>query len=391
VVAQFFEVYEEKNFPSRLQMRARISRASDDANLNAKINVLHLFAELHPSGMEKMLASAQPVFRSLGIRSFVVGQGLRHPFAQALMHSGVGVLEVPGRIFHRKNRRIFRSFVANNEIDVIHIHTEGQNLLSFLECRRALGIHARIVVTVHSIFDAKGAWRLSRWVQSRLVDRVVQTFVAPTEDVAAVERRVLKRRIEVIPNWVDDSFTSGQKSRDLLLSAENESNITTAVIVGNCAPVKRHELAFAAIQTLGHSVMHFGDEAGASPDELIQMNELELAGQLLHRGSGPPLTGLITGDYFIIPSAREGMSVALAEAITVGIPCIVADSPGLQWARACKGVEFVSSNKLSDDASASYIDAIQLAIGRRSEVPEGFDLTASRGAAQYAEVYRRLK
>ncbi len=87
---------------------------------------------------------------------------------------------------------------------------------------------------------------------------------------------------------------------------------------------------------------------------------------------------------FLMPSKHEGMGVALAEAIQVGVPAVVSDVPGLRWAAALPGVI------VADSDVESWVDAIAQAqaLGRDATRAHP-DFSPERGAAEYSDVYRR--
>jgi hypothetical protein len=111
---------------------------------------------------------------------------------------------------------------------------------------------------------------------------------------------------------------------------------------------------------------------------------LAAQGRLLHRGTADPLPWLVRADLFLFPSAREGMGVALAEALAVGVPSIVSASPGLNWARALPGVLSV------DDRVNTWCEAIS-GHNRDSLLPAlPPEFTAVAGVAKYGRLYQGL-
>ena len=346
------------------------------------VRVLHILGPLRPSGMERMLVSAADDFRNEGVVAHVYGLARGSTFTDELRQAGYEVmLGVPvGRSLSAA--RALRRIVTERQIDVIHIHTEGNWLQTVLASRLAVaGRRGAIVRTVHNNFLASGRWFASRRMQSMLGDRFVHAIVAPSPDVAEQERSI-GRECQVIFNWVDDRMTALRDRREPRpLGARAEH----AVIVGNCSDIKRHELALEAIWASGLQVSHIGDEGGASAEELEWLRRFGEANRLVWRGTRPPDDALIDGDIYCMPSRFEGFGVAFAEALVAGLPCLVSDSPGLRWARAIDGVQL-----LPDDTAAWEVALEESPVDSPPTLPSGVDLSASRGAHEYAALYRAV-
>lgn len=343
--------------------------------------VLHLLGSLRPSGMERMLVTAADHFRAADVTNIIVGQGKEHSFEYELRKVGHDVHVVEPIGLSLRNAKTFRKLVRGLGVDVVHIHTEANYLRTVLAARWALGRRGTIVRTIHSVFDAKGMWWASRFVQAAIADRFVAAVVAPSTDVSGNERRFWRRPV-VIFNWVDDaifSISSGRATRET-----THDSTPTALIVGNCSGIKQHERALIALANAGHRLIHLGDERDAGASELSLLGGLQERGFLVERGVARPHEALARADYFMLPSRHEGMSVALAEAIVAGVPALVNDVQGLQWAKGVAGVTMVS------DEQEAWLQAVlhwQPPMSDSEVLPP--DLSAVRGAREYVEVYSR--
>lgn len=332
---------------------------------------------LRPSGMERMLVSAAPFFKSSDVSSVVVGQGDDHPFRPRLEAAGYQVESIPSLRSARGAHELW-SVLRRVRPDVVHIHAEGAFAVSVSVARSALPA-ARIIRTVHSIFPS-GA--LSRRVQSLIADRFVAEFVAPSPDVATSEEG-LGRNCRTIFNWVDGAFFDVSGTR-----RPRDGAYQTAIIVGNSSAIKNHELALEAVMASTVKLHKYGAEDGASAREIEMLDALQDQGRLLHRGPGDPLQALLDSDVFLMPSLREGMGVALAEAIVVGVDCIVNDVQGLQWARGLPGVHMVEGDPGAWKRAlleGSSVDEVSRAPGRN------IDFSPSRGAGEYVQLYRAVQ
>lgn len=333
-----------------------------------KIQVLHIMGPLRPSGMERMFVSAAPYFNKNGIDGVILGQGSIHPFAEELRNAGYKVSTIPS-LRSIKGLWALRSAFRSYRPDVVHIHAESAFAASTLLAKACT--RAPIVRTVHNVFRPVGKARLSRVLQGFLADRFIAKFIAPSPDVANNERLFGRSPVTIL-NWVADEYNR----------EGSMSNSKLAVIVGNCSQIKNHEMALHSLVKNGYKVAHHGDERTASAVELGLLNALEERGDLVSRGTSAPLHSLKQAGVFVMPSLHEGMPVAFAEALASGVACLVADSPGLAWARDTDAVEHIQLTQEDWDNSlpeSGYVRQIG-----QNPTP---DFTAERGAQDYASLY----
>lgn len=344
------------------------------------VHVLHILGPLRPSGMERMLVTASSYFTHEKVQNTVLGQGLAHPYSSELRDAGYDVRTIPYAVGSKSGIRYLKALVRDLGIDVIHIHTERDYLRTAVASWLAMRRTRAVVRTIHNVFLATGTWRLKRLIQAQIADRLVHCVIAPSPEVAAQEAS-LSRKVDVIYNWVDDVFYRvHEEYRDRRPSAKDD---VVAVIVGNCSNIKNHELALTAIANTNHKVIHLGNESDASEDELALLRAFAEDGRLVGRGVEPPQDALVKGSYFMMSSRHEGMGVALAEALVVGLPCLVNDVPGLRWAGPIDGVEVVPNRE------ESWVVAVKSMPKDGSEAAGvSIDFSAARGSREYAAVYR---
>lgn len=344
-----------------------------------EVRVLHLLATLRPSGMERMLVSAAEPFRQLGVRGLVVGQGAGHSYETELRRAGYSVRIIPSvRTLH--GMLALQRLIRHARPDVIHVHTEGFFLPTVVLCAMALRSRS-IVHTVHNVFDGPTGWRVRRRIQTGVGDRLLAAVVVPSTDVGVNERRSGRRTV-LIWNWVDRRFFRLSTQRG---AGGRTPGSTRFLLVGNCNEAKNHRLALEAIAGLDASVLHLGDESSAEAEERRMLDELEAAGRLPRRGPQPPDDAMIEADAFLMPSRNEGMGVALAEAMTAGLPSFVADAPGLRWAAGEPGVRMVD---LRPDAWRRELSRFDPERGP-GEAASRIDFSPERGASEYAALYRK--
>lgn len=342
----------------------------------SELKVVHLLGGLFPSGMERMLASAARDFEAEGISCIIVGQGSEHPFYEALIDTGYEVRIIPS-VRTLAGCRALAQILLQQRPHIVHIHTESAFLPAVLTSY--LSGRPRLVRTIHSVFRPQGKASYSRRIQGLVADRFIARFVSPSPDVAKNEL-YWKRDSQIIYNWVSSDYISAG------LNQSHVRNPLHAVLVGNCATVKNHEFALAYLLANGYTVAHHGNEAHASPQELRMLDDLADDGRLQYRGTEAPLASLQSAGVFVLPSLHEGMSVALAEAIAAGTPCLVADSIGLSWAKGIDGVEHIALDDRNEWARV-FPGSGYVPVGGSNPAP---DLSPQRGAAEYSQLYRRI-
>lgn len=344
------------------------------------MKVLHLMGSLRPSGMERMFLSAAKYLVASDVESIVVGQGRSHSFIPELCRAGYRV-ETIGPLKSISGVIAWMRLLRSERPDVIHIHTEGAFVLSVLGAKCALP-GTPIIRTVHNVFNPSGRARRSRILQSRFADFAVSEFVAVSSDVQSNER-LFKRNPRLIFNWVDDKFFT---ARD---APSQPDAHCSAVIVGNPSPIKNHKLALSAVLNSRCDLYYHGDETNATVEEKRILDELERQSRLRYRGVGDPTLSLQSGSVFLLPSKHEGMPIALSEALVVGVPSIVNDSPGVQWARNFPGVTIISGEQDAWDAALMAVSSgAKGRLPSDSELP--LDLSAKRGVEELVRTYRSV-
>lgn len=346
-----------------------------------RVRVVHLLGPLRPSGMERMLVSAAPHFAELGIASYVYGLREGSVFDSKLEDAGLQVFLGARPSASLSAARNLRRIVRSHDINVVHIHTEADYLRTAAIARQAVGTHGCVVRTVHGNFLATGRWRISRKIQARLASLLVHSTIAPSPDVAKNEWATIGRKCRVVYNWVDDRVFA---IRDMRTSGSTP-HPRTALILGNCAQVKGHEIALRALLDTDWSLMHLGDEGRASNTERTLLDRLDEQGRLIRRGAQDPDKSLYEAAVLLMPSRREGMGVALAEGLVAGIPALVSDAPGLGWARQFPGVTYLPD---TPDAWRNALMALDESLVDSALDALPVDLSARRGANEYAAIYR---
>ena len=218
------------------------------------------------------------------------------------------------------------------QYSIVHAQGPDAQLLTALVAKTIL--RRRMVVTVHSDphlqlrIDRPGGGPRFRAV-IRWADRigVLGPHVARTLESEGVPAD----KLELLPNGVDTSrFTepSPEERAQLREDLGLEPEVLVGVFVGRLVPLKRVDLLLrawsrTAASERGHLlVVGDGPEAGA-----LAALAQEVAPHSVHmlgRRDAPERV-LKAADLFFLPSQREGLSMALLEAMACGLAPIVSD------------------------------------------------------------------
>ncbi len=300
--------------------------------------ILHVLSTLRRSGAEVMLAAAAPRFQAAGWEGHILSTGeTPGAFAPALEHAGYIIHHLPfartAGYFAR-----FHRLVARLRPDVTHIHSEQASL-----AHAALG--RRGVRTVHACFEFTGAlrWRKAaeRWLCRSLFGVI---HIAPSPSVRENERQRFLNDTVLCPDWYDERRfqppTDDQRlaARQALGLAPDDVVVAS---VGNHEPVKNYATGLRAFALAAADsrlrFLHIGRTTDLAGGEALPQlaAALDLGARARFIGETDEVARhLHAADAYLMPSLREGFSIATVEAMACGLPQILADVPGLADFRA---------------------------------------------------------
>lgn len=234
-----------------------------------------------------------------------------------------------------------RAQVSGRRFDLLHVHGEVAGGL----CLPALALRPS-VVTINGLHLVR---RLDGWMKSmaatnlRLVTHAASATIcvgdAELTEVQAVvgdsERIVLVRNgIDPVPP-LDPNERAAARS-ELGLQSSDVVGVFLAALDPHKEPILAANAARAASAEGAQVVLLFvGD--GPLRGELEALAGLTQAIRVLgFRQDAARILG--AADFFVLPSRREGLSFALLEAMSAGLPPIVSDAPGNRDAVGSAGI-----------------------------------------------------
>lgn len=191
-----------------------------------------------------------------------------------------------------------------------------------------------------------GLRRLSRWVW-----RGAAAVTVNSAGLGELAARTLAADYPIIPNGVDTELFAPAGGGGDRQSAAAQVPGLRLVSTGRLIPRKGYHLLIPALRP-DDSLVLIGDGP-----ELAALQQLSVGKQVRFLGEQPReviARELQRADVFVLPSANEGMSNSLLEAMAAGLPVVVTDVGGTR--------ELVNGNGvvLDDRSTTALQDALQL-------------------------------
>lgn len=307
-----------------------------------RLRVALLAEFLEIGGQERVI---ETISRGLAppFEPVVIGTAGGGAVADALARDGFRVI-VPGldRIYARSDADRLAAILAGERIRVVHTHAYPAGVLGRRAAARA-GIAARIA-HYHSVYTM---WRLRHRLVERRLARRTHAIACISDAVAAFARDrvgIPEGRIRVIRNGVSETYADGMLSRgDARRRLGERFRLVpeefVAVCVAGLNPQKGHRVLLGALRLLDsqsrgrHKIKLL--VAGSGPEEP--------ALRAMHPGHAPhgsearylglledPRLVYAAADVFVLPSVeREGLGLAILEAMACGLPVVASRVGGI--------------------------------------------------------------
>ena len=219
--------------------------------------------------------------------------------------------------------------------DIVHVHTEAAALL-FTVIAKLAGVQS-LAITPHNTFRFTGLLWMRKYLERAMIRMMGARYGMISDDVLHCEKELYDNEGVRTINWINSdrylpaSEAQRLQARKRLGVADNAFLI---VSVGNCNTAKNHPALLQAIAKVPSDIsilyVHIGREPENHPERDLASN-LGIADQVQFMGTQQdPLPFLQAADTFVMPSLWEGLGMAAIEAIAVGVPVLLTDTPGLR-------------------------------------------------------------
>lgn len=223
-----------------------------------------------------------------------------------------------------------------NHYNILHCHSPIGSVIARLAAKDARKNGTRVIYTAHGFHFYKGApkqnWAIFYPIEkycSKITDALI---TINKEDYAFAKNHMNAGQVEYIPGVGIDTkkfrlknFDKSNKRKKIGIQEDDFMILSVGELNAN----KNHEVIIKAIAKLGKENIHYFIAGKGDKDEYL-MSLAEKLGVNLHLlGYRTDVVELLnTADVYAFPSKREGLSVALMEAMAAGLPCVVSKIRG---------------------------------------------------------------
>lgn len=219
---------------------------------------------------------------------------------------------------------------------LMHCHSPIGSVVARKAFKKARKRGTKVVYTAHGFHFYKGAPKLNwlifypieKWF-SRHTDVLI---TINKEDYEFANKRMKSKKVVYIPGiGVDtEKFVINEFHKDKIKKELNiPENDIMILSIGELNKNKNHEVVLKAIAKLNNSKFHYVIAGKGDLDQYLSELSLELGVDLHLLGYRTDIVELLnTADVFAFPSFREGLSVALMEAMAAGLSCVASDIRG---------------------------------------------------------------
>ena len=269
-------------------------------------------------------------------------------------------------------QRLYK-IIHQNDYDIVHCHTPVGGVLTRLA---AIGCKkTRVIYTAHGFHFFNGATLVNwlvyypvEWICSWLTDTLI---TINKEDYERAKRHFHAKKIEYVPGVGIDTekFSPGVVSDVSRESLGIDDSDIMLLSVGELNDNKNHELVLRALACLQKPNVHYFICGEGERREYLEglCQTLHIESQVHFLGFYEDISSLCQeADLFVFPSKREGLPVALMEAIACRTPIICSD------VRGNRDLVSGASYRFEPNNVESLISCMQkiLAYGNRADIKE---------------------
>ena len=234
-----------------------------------------------------------------------------------------------------------KKIIDQNNYALIHSHSPIGGFLSRIAARNARKNGTKMIYTAHGFHFFKGA-PLMNWVIfypiERISSRWTDVLVTITnEDYQLAQKKMYAKELVYVPGVGINTSIFAPNEKDSAINARKREELglamtdTVMLSVGELNKNKNHEIVLRAMAQLGRSDLHYVIAGrGCLKEHLERLaKELGVSSQLHLLGFRTDVKELFKmADFFTHPSFREGLSVAVMEAMANGLPIICSEIRG---------------------------------------------------------------
>jgi len=299
--------------------------------MQKKIKLLHITSSLKMGGAESLLCD---LIKNMDTTMFEHHVIYFHdgPHSVHLKELGIPLHQIKGLVSLYDPVFCARLYAHIKKInpDIMHTLLWAANLFGRM-CAHVLNIP--VVCAMHNNVDQDG---FIRALFDRATLKMADKFIAVSEGVAESMRKrdawLPAHKIQIIPNGID--FKNLQIKNEQAKKSRQELGLSSDHFVigsvGRFMPVKRYDLMLESFALLYAQYSHARLVLVGIGDMEMQLRKLAAHLRIDHAVTfiiGQPAYQYYSlFDCFSLSSDKEGISIALLEAMSFGLPCVVTSS-----------------------------------------------------------------
>lgn len=229
-------------------------------------------------------------------------------------------VSVPLRPYYNLLNRLkpFQDFLKKEKIDIVHSWNWSSDWTEILACRMA-GV--KFIYTKKSMGWGNKHWKIRSFLSHFII--TVNT------DMKAFFS--YKKQQELIPFGLDTNHYNPKHFPEKI-----KNNPFRIITVANLVSVKGIEVLLQAVKSLNHLPLFLnivGDTSDHYAASLMKLtSELNIDDRVTFSGKLSDVRPLLAAsDLYVIPSKKEGMPMALVEAMSMVVPVLGSDISGIHY------------------------------------------------------------
>lgn len=251
------------------------------------------------------------------------------------MNISINNLLFDRKIFNISNFRVYKqlkNLIEENDYDIIHCHSPIGGVITRLAARKARKGGIRVIYTAHGFHFFKGS-SFKNWILFYPIEKYLSKYTdiiitINKEDFNLAKRKFKSSVIKYVPGIGIDTNKINSIKLDKI-KKRNELNLSSDAVVlfsvGELNKNKNHEIIIRALSKIKNKNIYYiicgqGELEGYLKNLICELKLEDQVRLLGYRSDIYEINKI--SDIFIFPSLREGLSVALMEAMAAGLPVI---------------------------------------------------------------------
>lgn len=242
--------------------------------------------------------------------------------------------------FHPENILAYKKLkkiIRNGDFDIVHCHTPVGGVLTRLAAKSERKNGVKVVYTAHGFHFYKGA-SLLNWLLYYPVEKILSNFTDILITINSEDYNISKKfhaKENLFVNGVGVSIDRISEAVSIREQICREVRISQSAMlllsVGELTKNKNHKTIIKALAMLNNEQFHYIIVGSGKNKEKLKKyaEKLKVENRVHFLGYRNDIPSIIKScDIFCFPSRREGLPLALMEAMAGGLPIVAADVRG---------------------------------------------------------------